>query len=69
MFVCRDLKEDRKLRREKWRESSFSKCLIGRGREKMVVDLDVFSSPRMGLGGGGGGEAQRIEPMKMPMEG
>ena len=62
-YFWRNFKEDR---REKWRESSFSECLIGRGREKKWWWTQMFSPH---LGWGWGGEAQCIELMKMPMEG
>ena len=58
MFVWRDFKEDKNLRRENWRETSFSWT-------------QMFSS-HLGWGWRGrerGGEAQCIELMKMPMEG
>ena len=56
MFVWREFKKDRKLRRENWRETSFSWT-------------QMFSS-HLGWGWRGrGGEAQCIELMKMPMEG
>ena len=37
MFVWKDFREDEKLRREKWRDSIFSGCLVGRGEGKKVV--------------------------------
>ena len=47
MFVWRNFKEDIKLRREKWRESSISGCLIGTGREKKWWWIHMFS-PHLG---------------------
>lgn len=45
MFVLRDFREDKKLRREKWKESIFSRCLVGRKRgRKKVVGLKCFLS-------------------------
>ena len=43
MFVWRDFREDKKLRREKWKESIFSRCLVGRkGERKKVVGPKYF---------------------------
>ena len=41
MFVWRDFREVEKLRREKWKESIFSRCLVG--REEKSGRVQVFS--------------------------
>ena len=44
MFVWRDFKENGKLREEKWKDSIFSGCLVGRKEgKKKLVGLGVFS--------------------------
>ena len=45
MFVWKDFREDEKLRRENWRDSIFSGCLVGRGEGKKVVGCFL---PKMG---------------------
>ena len=43
MFVWRDFREDEKFIKEKWRERSFSGCLVGRERKKKSDRVLVFS--------------------------
>ena len=37
MFVWRDFKENGKLREEKWKDSTFSGCLVGRKEGKKKI--------------------------------
>ena len=43
MFFWKDFRKDRKFRREKWRERSFSGYLVERERGKKCGEAQVFS--------------------------
>ena len=43
MFVWRDFKENEKFKREKWRDSIFSSCLVGKGEGKKSGGAQVFT--------------------------
>ena len=43
MFVWRDFKEDGNFKREKWRDSIFSSCLVGKGEGKKSGGAQVFT--------------------------
>ena len=44
MFFWNDFREDRKFRREMWRQRSFSGYLVERERGKKCGEVQVFSS-------------------------